>query len=69
MVFCPSDNVRFADQDDVPVADSQFISSTLTSTSSTATSSEAVPVTVTDAEVSIAPSVGDAMESIGTVVS
>src|SRR5439155_24705726 len=69
MVFDPSRKVRSADQDVVPVATDHILPSRDSSTRATAVSSAAVPVTVTDADRRIAPFRGDAIATLGRVVS
>ena len=69
IVFCPSTRVRVLDQEVVPVAGAQVVPSVLSSSFRTATSSEAVPETVTEVDVRIAPLEGDTIVRVGFVVS
>jgi hypothetical protein len=69
MVFDPSPNVRSADHDVVPAATDHVFPSRDTSTLAIAVSSAAVPVTVTDVDRMVAPFSGDAIDTLGRVVS
>ena len=68
-VFAPSARVREPDHEVVPAAGTHVVPSKLTSTFETATSSVAVPETVTEVVVNVAPLAGEVIATDGFVVS